>query len=133
MTQLTENVFAVEAPEYSKNYRLGKSERLKGKLFYNTTLDYFAAGQVIDLPPGSWQLLCTTREASEEQARVVVGSSEWYFPARHTRYIDYAHPVYENNKQAWAHGFGKAIESLNSLLTSKGLDLNKNYCLLKKK
>jgi hypothetical protein len=61
---------------------------------------------VIDLPAGNWQLICTTREVKAMHAPALFGYamiSDHY-----------------------------AQETINSLLTSKGLDGSKNYALLKK-
>lgn len=119
MTQITDKVFAAEVPDDASNFRFGKSERLKYKLFYSTTLDYFAGSQFIELPPGTWRFLFTTKSATEEDARKVV--RELPVGARYENYAgDY--PV-------WYHT-GK--ESLRSLLRSKGLDPNKNHALIEK-
>lgn len=120
MTQLTDKVFAVEVPDDAKNFRFGKSERLKAKLFYNTTLDYFAGSQFIDLPPGTWRFLFTTNQATEEDARKVV---EPYTLRGNIRYTDFTH------EYMWCDN---AKDSLNSLLRSKDLDPKKNYAIIEK-
>lgn len=122
--QLIAETYAVEAPDptnaiISGNVITWKNSQAQGRGF-------------IALPAGNWQLICATKECTEEQAKEIVGSSEWYFPARHTRYVDYGHPYASDNKQAWSIGFSGSRDSLCSLLTSKGLDPNKNYVLIKK-
>lgn len=84
------------------------------------------------LEVGNWQLICTTKECTQMEARYIIGCSEWFFPERHTRYIDYTQPYDAEGKQAWSVGFSDPLESLRSLLASKGLDVNKNYVLIKK-
>lgn len=71
---------------------------------------------VIDLPPGNWQLICTTKEVTEEQAKGIVEREEGEFKD------------YECDEAVYMY----AANSLRSLLTSKGLDPNKNYLLIKK-
>lgn len=87
---------------------------------------------LIVLPPGNWQLICTTKECTEEQAKAVVGSSEWFFPERHIRYIDYGHPYGVDNKQAWNIGFGGPYDSFCSLLACRDLNPETNYVIIKK-
>lgn len=101
MTQLTEDVFAVEVPERASGLDINK---YRG----GSELNYWIIKEgkqnliVIDLPPGPWQLLCTTREATPEQAKEITG--EEVYPSI----------------------------ALAGLCKSKGLDGKKNYCLLKK-
>ena len=110
MTQLTDNIFAVEAPEGARNI----------KLFRNRIHYQDVGGDSIDLRPGNWQLLCTTMEATEEQLKALAvlehhNFSEWYI-----NFI--GRSSYFTNRKS----------SLRSLLTSKGLDGSKNYVLLKR-
>lgn len=98
MTQLTENLFAVEVP--SDAFNLCVSEN--NELGYYANIEYFDKMHYDPLPPGSWQLLCTTKEATPEQAKEITG--EEVYPSI----------------------------ALAGLCKSKGLDVNKNYCLLKK-
>jgi hypothetical protein len=74
----------------------------------------------IQLPPGTWQIVCMSKEATEEQARAIV---EEFSLRGSIRYTDYT------RKYMW---HGTAIESLKSLLTSKGRDTKQNYLILKK-
>lgn len=115
MTQLTENVFAVEVPEGASNFEIC-NYGLNDALEY----DYPQGHEVSDLPPGNWQLLCTTREASELQAACIVDSdgNGW--------------KDYDKTSITSCYPFTSSCASLRSLLTSKGLDVNKNYVLLKK-
>jgi hypothetical protein len=95
-------------------------------------LSFYGEADAVDLPPGTWQIVCTSKEVTEEHAHSLVDSSTWHFPIKHTRYIDYAYPFDREFKQRWSEGFGTAKESLASLLTSKGSHLNKNWLILKK-
>jgi hypothetical protein len=81
---------------------------------------------------GEWEIVCTSKEATEEQAVNLIQWSEWYFPVKHTRYIDYTRPYDTALKQKWSDGFGTALESFSSLLASKGCDVNKNWLIIKK-
>lgn len=117
MTKLTENLLAVEVPEGASNFEIC-NYGLNDALEY----DYPQGHEVSDLPPGNWQLLCTTKEATEEQAKGVV-------PMIVVRNCD---EVYEDYITPGDHYYYEALTSLRSLLTSKGLDGNKNYVLLKK-
>jgi hypothetical protein len=88
-------------------------------------------GHYATLPEGTWQFLFTTDGVTEEQAATLVRSSDWHFPVRHKRFVDYAFPFDRENKQRWSEGFATAKESLASLLKSKGLPEG-NYAILKK-
>lgn len=135
MTYLINGIYAVEVPEGMEAFKIDCIPEID---FYE--LDCYQLGEYdepvqeksISLPAGNWQLICTTKEVTEEQAKGIVGNSEWFFPERHTRYIDYEQLVGPDNKQAWNAGFSNALLSLRSLLTSKNLDPNKNYILIKK-
>jgi hypothetical protein len=82
--------------------------------------------------PGNWQIICTTKECTEEQGKGIVHSSEWFFPVKHTRYVDYKYPYDRENKQRWSEGFGSALGSFVSLLETKGLNPETNYLIIKK-
>lgn len=125
--------WGVEVPEGSKWHQL---VHISAGI---EVIQYYIQGEFIEnkshcinIPPGSWQIVCLSAECSEEIARQIVHSSEWYFPEQHIRYVDYAHPFDRYyNKQRWSVGFGTALESLSSLLRSKGLN-EKTTLILKK-
>lgn len=119
MTLLRDNLYAVEVPDDAKNFRFGKSEKLKGKIFYNTTLDYWAGAQLVDVGPGTWSIVCTSREATEEHLKEIIPEM----------LIGDRYPNYNGDYPVWFHS---RRESLRSLLTSRGLDVNKSYLILKK-
>jgi len=74
----------------------------------------------IKLPPGIWEIVCTSKSATEEQAREIAerNGEGW---------IDY-------DKDHFHHDipYPEAVDAFSSLLTSKGCDLNKNWLILKK-
>lgn len=78
--------------------------------------DYKTGGMPL---PGNWQFICTSKECSEEQAKNIVEDGEAGYKGYNTL---------EDNVLFWR----EAIDSLNSLLQSKGCDVNNNYAILKK-
>lgn len=87
------------------------------------------------LPPGSWQFLFTTKEATEEQARTVVRSHysrSAFFNADLGHYQTAGSSVTYMNYEEDRFSYKQAIKSLQSLLKSKGCDVNKNYCVIQK-
>lgn len=152
MTQLTDKHWAVEVPAGSINFNIDmgyliyKVPNYKAWVNDDILADYNKLQQHLDkhkgdddyktggspLPPGAWRFLFTTGAATEEDARKVVGSSDWHFPDKHIRFVDYKHPYDRENKQRWGEGFGTAIESLASLIRSKGLDDKTYYAIIEK-
>lgn len=54
ITQLTDKAIAVEVSPIAFSFRIGKSEKLKGKLFASCPV---TSGFSYDLPQGSWSIL----------------------------------------------------------------------------
>lgn len=112
LTQLTDIVYAVEVPSMAfglmvNNY--GNESELMYMLSMSDIADDDNTEETLItkmLPPGSWQLICTTRAATAMHAPELFG---------HAMISDHY-----------------AKETVNSLLTSKGLYVSKNYVLLKK-
>jgi len=127
MTELINNHWAYPMPDVE-----GAEIRGEHPFRPYQLLSFYGEADAVQLPPGQWQIACTSKEATEEQAAGIVDRSQWYFPVKHTRYVDYAYPFDREFKQKWGEGFGTAVESLRSLLTSKGCDLKKDYIILKK-
>lgn len=107
MTQLRDDLIAVEVPEGASNFKIEPHlvrnaivERDEIKLVWESS--QITHNWVI-LPPGTWKLLCTTREAQDKDTICLKGESII------------------------------GLSNLPELLTSKGLDVNKNHVLLKKK
>lgn len=117
MTQLTDKVWAVEVPDGAENVRVSQ---LIGtpKLFADLPGVLWAA----KIPPGTYRFLFTTGTATEEDARKVVKTVLNGFYENYNTFID----------MSGFEGFGTAIESLASLLRSKGLDPKNNYALIEK-
>jgi len=121
--QLTDKVWAVEVPEWANAY---KAECIPQADFYE--LFCYELGEYdepikedsITLPHGHWRYICTSKEVTEEQAAGIVEKARL---RGNIRYTDYS------REYMWQE---TALESLNSLLASKGLDVNKNYCLIEK-
>lgn len=110
MTQLTNNIYAVQVPDDFEATQITE-----------WTLYYKSSGRsyLIGLPPkGSWQYLFTTKGCSEEDARKVVKELP----------VGQRYENYSGDYPVWYH---TARESLQSLLRSKGLDDKKNYAILK--
>lgn len=134
MKELINNHWAIEVSDGATDFGW-RFENLTCKLPDSKPGRYHWFSQADDIMSqkgGDWQIVCESKSATEEQAAGMVNSSQWYFPVKHTRYIDYAYPYDREYKQRWSEGFGEALPSLNSLLTSKGCDLNKNWLILKK-
>jgi len=119
MTQITGKHFAIEVPEDATNIEIcnyGENDTLE----YMHHIDGIAAYAMDDLPPGTWRFLFATGTATEEDARTVV---ERYGKG----WKDYN--IYHAHKHI---PYGLAIDSLETLLRSKGLDENKNYAIIEK-
>lgn len=105
MTQLTDNLFAVEVPEGMEAFSVDcmpEVDLYELNCYQLGEYDEPVKEKSIDLPPGTWQFVCTTRYATPEQAREITG--EELYPSI----------------------------ALAGLCKAKGLDGRKNYCLLKK-
>jgi hypothetical protein len=109
MTKITDSVYAVEVPEGATCIEI-ENYGLDDALTY-IYVDKIAGKMknvigVDDLPPGNWRVLCTTREVKAMHAPVLFGYamlSDHY-----------------------------AQETIKALITSKGLDADKNHCLIEK-
>jgi hypothetical protein len=144
MIQLLENIYAVDVPDdlLQPEYVTEKSisQIIEGEDGDDELVIRFRERKcgspigkiIIPIPPGTWEIVCTSKDATEGQADSIVQHSLWWFPEKHIRYIDYAQPFDTALKQKWDQGFGKATDSLNSLLTLKGCDLKLNWLILKK-
>jgi hypothetical protein len=79
----------------------------------------------INLPPGNWQILCTLKECTEEQAKKIVEYYDNGFGAT----------IYRNFDDQGLYGarpllFWKAIESLHSLIRARKLNTETNILIL---
>lgn len=92
--------------------------------------DVVARGFIV-LPPGSWQIVCTSKEATEAQAESIVqviSNGKISGMPQYRRYD--RDPVKDTPARSWTRDARHALETL---LASKGCDLNKNWLILKKK
>jgi hypothetical protein len=119
MTQpinLRAEYWAVGYTNYDKDFKIvGKY------LNYKTR---FGRGYSYILPPGSWQIICTTKEVTVKQAATIVQMFN------NGVYRDYALAEFDPCDE-YMSCFLDPIESLESLLKSKGCD-GPNYIILKK-
>jgi hypothetical protein len=71
------------------------------------------------LPPATWEIVCTSKEATEELLKEVIPELP----------VGQRWQNYGGDYPVWFHS---RRESLRSLLASKGCDVNKNWLILKK-
>lgn len=82
-------------------------------------LSFYGEADAVDLPPGNWGIVCTSKEVTEDLLADII--PELIALERFGNYCgDY--PVWYHSRK----------ESFRSLLTSKGCDLNNNWLILKK-
>lgn len=103
MTQpihLIAEIYALEVPEGAEGFELDNPLSI-GDLVYYLGFPSVFNFRKISLPAGNWQLICTTKECTPEQAKEITGEE-----------------VYPSIR-------------LQSLLTSKGLDPDKTIIIKK--
>jgi hypothetical protein len=110
---LRENIYAAKVPEGAESWRVEcvPSVGIFELQFFKTSydLDFFGDThefKIIDLPPGTWKIICTSKEIDTGKLAEALG---------------YAFV-----------GIQYAKELIGSLLSSKGLDTDKNYCIIQK-
>ena len=114
MTHLRDQFWAVEVPEGAKEIEIGNYGLCDALEYeYNGTVD------ISDLPPGTWSIVCTSKDITRWQASELVEHDG-------ELYLDY------NLFRGMQNYTDDPMHSLHSLLTSRGLDLNKQYLILKK-
>jgi hypothetical protein len=120
--------WAVQLPEDAKNIRVEKYGEIP-YLDYNYSVQegrrFKALSGLVELPPGSWQILCTLKECTEEQAKKIVEYYDNGFGAT----------IYRNFDDQGLYGarpllFWKAIESLHSLIRARKLNTETNILIL---
>ncbi len=113
MTQLTENIFAIEVP--------GDAERIEFSIQGDGVpcITYWHGKNlepdVVCLPPGSWSFLCTSTDITEEQCKEIVVYHEYSEGYEHYMTDE----EYSQNDRV--EPLSTALESFHSLLRSKGL------------
>lgn len=147
MTQLTDKIWTMDVPSMAFGFMVN-NYATESELIYMLSMSDIADDDNAEetlitkpLPPGTWRFLFTTKTATEEDARRVVKTIHieeapspyndfaggWRFG-----YVDYENRGEFSGYQGDAGSFGKSIDSLNSLLRSKGLDDKKNFALIEK-
>lgn len=120
MIQITDKTTAMPIPEGAE--RVYFDGRASIGFYLNGELRF------IHFPPGTWRFLFTTKTATEEEARKVMVPLNSPFLKGDKRYKDYTIP----QSHTIADAVCTALESLASLLRSKGLDPKNNYALIEK-
>ena len=111
MTNLINNIFDFEVPMDASDIQMHE-----GCITY-----YCSEGTVrVTVPPGTWQLLFLTRDATDSDWEKVV--------ERDSKYPEWWYKDYEL-KSPFCYN---STQSGHSLLRSKGLNLDKNYVLIEK-
>lgn len=122
MTELRDNIFAIEVPQGAEQFETSlQPDNIPCVTYwYWENLD----ATVVSLPPGSYEILFTTKEVTEEQAETISPGkwSKYFENAPGPLFKDYSDNIYR---------FDNAIQSLQSLLKSKGLTAG-NYLIIKK-
>lgn len=129
MILLRDNYFAVQVPEgahcieleidkdedwYMLTYFENNDDEESG--FYGEPVQYD-----IEILPGQWQIVCTSKECTEGEASQIVEGVD--SEGRGMIYINYNNGMYV---------FKNPSSSLRTLLTSSGCDITNNYIILKK-
>jgi hypothetical protein len=118
MTLLRENYWAVEVPEDAEQIEVcnyGSNDTIE----WVHKIDSVNAYRVDDLPPGTWQIICTTKDATIDQAQQIVEAQDDGFRNYNEDDFHYDLPLMS------------PFDSLRSLLEAKGLR-GKNYCIIQK-
>lgn len=124
MKEILPDIFAIEVPEDAENFKIIPDEDCPTVYYeFNHELLKGQYSEEYVLPPGSYEILFTTKDCSEEQAGSVVerihaggfgrSGEEW--------------KIYDDRVVAPRY----ATESLQSLLRSHNLT-GKNYLLIKR-
>ena len=134
MTHLREQYFAVEVPEVISNphfYRVNSRSIMLKWDDVKRPLNPFDVVEV-DIYEGNldeykWPIIvCTSKDITRWQASELV-ENRWCEEEKGEEAMIFI--GYENSKEVWSYD---PLDALRSLLTSRGLDLNKQYLILKK-
>jgi hypothetical protein len=118
MTNLRENYWAVEVPEDADQIEVcnyGSNDTIE----WVHKIHGINAYRVDDLPPGTWQVICTNKDATIDQAQQIVEAQDDGFK-------DYNKGSVHRNLP-----YMSPFDSLRSLIEAKGLR-GKNYLIIQK-
>lgn len=122
MIRVTDNIWAEKIPDDANPYILDSANGKEQGLFWKQPGN--ASPPWIVLPPGQWEFICTSKDATEEQAGMIVECTMPKVRGAKVQIVSY------KNYEGEFSSFSGALPSLQSLLKSKGLE--GNYALLKK-
>jgi len=129
MTHLREKYWAVEVPEGAERFEVSIQD--DGIPCYTYWYKDNIDPTVICLPPGTWEIVCTSKTVLEDQAASIVHVISNGNISGRPQYRRYDRdPVKDMPARSWTRD---ARHSLETLLASKGCNLNKTtYLILKK-
>lgn len=110
--------------ELRENYWAVEDSDPKHAVISGNTITWKVAGAQARgfrlLPPGSWQIICTSKDATAEQITCIIerNGEGW---------VDYDKDRFHSDIP-----FPYPMDSFNSLMEAKGCDVNLNYLILKK-
>lgn len=124
MIHLLNNYHAAEVPEDISDPALHWLNDIQKLVFTSEIQDPLGCGgDMIRLPPGTWEIVCTSKGITRDHAHEIV---QWFEIAGQTGYRDYSFT------DDLRYPFIDPLNSFISLLASKGCDLNKTYLIIKK-
>jgi hypothetical protein len=119
MINLRDNYWAVEVPDNAFGFEFDNPLQ-EGDLVYYLDYPSMYNFRWLSVPPGTWEIVCTSSPTNLELLHQVVER------------VGSGFKDYDKDRLHHDLPFMSPIDSLQSLLTSKGCDLNKNYLILKK-
>jgi hypothetical protein len=121
---LIAEIYCLPIPEGTEEYHLKDKEGMMPALMCRIGP---VSWMPLPLPPGSWQIICTTKECQKKVPMGIVECKivEYDGGIKGTRFVNYMNP----DQRFW---FINKTESFRSLLLSKKMDPNKNYLIIKK-
>jgi hypothetical protein len=122
MTLLRENYWAVEVPEDAIDFSISEwVEKNSTNDEDRVTVNWKSSSSNTwrALPPGTWQIICTTKDATYTHAQQIVEQQDNGFRNYNEDDFHYDLPLMS------------PFDSLRSLLEAKGLR-GKNYCIIQK-
>jgi hypothetical protein len=118
MIQLREQYFAYPMPDAEGAEIRGEHPGRQYQL-----LSFYGEADAVPLPPGTWEIVCTSKEVTKKHAKLIV---EMTHPGGFGRSAE-EYKNYTNSGICFC-----PVYSFETLLTSKWCDLNKTYLILKK-